>query len=54
MSAPDGTLSMTPEEQVEYWMDRYFTLHDEFAELLNQLAAIQRILGVPPSGKDAG
>lgn len=36
--------SMTLEQQVDYWQERYFALSDEHAELLNQLQAIQAIL----------
>lgn len=34
----------TTEEQVEWWMDRYFKLLDEHAVTVNALAQIQAIV----------
>lgn len=32
------------EEQVEYWMERFFALQDQYAKLLNQMAEITKIV----------
>jgi hypothetical protein len=38
---------MTKDEQIEYWMNRFFAEQDEKAALLNQVLEIQRILAAP-------
>jgi hypothetical protein len=35
---------MTPEQQADYWQERYFALLDEHAALINDFQAIRRIL----------
>lgn len=38
---------MSEADQVNYWQERYFTLLDDHAALINQLQEIRRILDAP-------
>jgi hypothetical protein len=40
----DDAPTMTLEQQVEYWMDRYFKLQDEHAALINAVNAARTAL----------
>jgi hypothetical protein len=40
VNAPPSSL----EAQVEYWMDRYFQLQDEYAKLINAFVDFQHVV----------